>query len=108
MDLNKHLADYNSDEKHFHSSGFAKLANGNQIGSTNSSSFDKRRALNENRRVVMAYDRSALANTSYRDRARVVDDSNKNSSQNKARPSLSNNRANIVSQPAPRKYNPYA
>ncbi len=108
MDLNKHLAEYDSDDKHFHSSGFAKLANGNQIGSTSSSSFDKRRALNENRRVVMAYDRSALANANYRDRARLGDDSNKISPQIKARPSLSNNRANIATQPTPRKYNPYA
>lgn len=107
MDLNKHLADHDESQKHFHSSGFAKLANGNQIGSTNSTSFEDRRILNENRRVVMAYNRSALASGSYRDLHRESLRSN-NTPDGNTRPLNNSGRAGTPIQPQVRKYNPYA
>lgn len=51
----------NNSEKPFHSSGYAKVANGDAIGSTSSESFSQRRMINRYRRAVGNYGDSHVA-----------------------------------------------
>jgi len=71
MDLNKHIVNDNS-SKPFHSNGFARIANGNRIGSVASTSFNQRRQVDDNRRMVGVYSRSAIGNMHGVIRARTV------------------------------------
>lgn len=105
MDLNKHLADSDNKPKPFHTSGFARIANNNQIGSTNSTSFGRRREIDAGRKTVMAYNRSALANIKNRHSYEMTN--NLEPTREPVRPSV-NGRTNSVPQAPIRKYNPYA
>ncbi len=59
MDLNKYIVK-NDDTKPFHSSGFAKIASGDRLGSTASISFEQRQRIERDRRFVGSYQRSAI------------------------------------------------
>jgi hypothetical protein len=59
MDLNKHIVT-NDTSKPFHSSGLARVANGDHVGSTSNVSFNQRQHIECNRRLVYGYNRSVL------------------------------------------------
>lgn len=61
MDLNKHII-ANTTSKSFHSNGIAVAANGNHFGATSSISFEKRRQIDSDRRLVANYQRSNIGN----------------------------------------------
>ena len=61
MDLNKHIVTDNND-KPFHSSGYAKVASGNRIGSVSHVSFGQRQQIDGNRSRVDLYKRSTIGN----------------------------------------------
>jgi hypothetical protein len=61
MDLNQHIVTTNT-SKPFHSNGFAKGANGNRLGPTTSMSFEQRKQIDRNRRLVANYQRSNIGN----------------------------------------------
>ena len=60
MDLNKHIV--TDDNQHFHSSGIARVANGNRIGSVSTISFEKRQQIEKNRQKIGSYNRSVIGN----------------------------------------------
>ncbi|MDK2898841.1 MAG: hypothetical protein PWQ10_28 [Patescibacteria group bacterium] len=105
MDLNKYVVN-NDSSKSFHSNGFAKVANGDRIGSATPESFKQRRQIDNNRRIIGAYSRSSIGNMRsvvrpmpvIASRARFVKTTN-------IRPAAQQH--NIVAQ-ARRTYNPYA
>lgn len=105
MDLNKHMANYPDEPKPFHSSGLARAAKGDQIGSTNATSFERRRLLNDDRRVVMAYNRSSLAGDSYKSINRPI---NKEDEAVNSRPVIALNKPSRPTNVPLRKYNPYS
>lgn len=53
----------NDADKPFHSSGFAEVANGSQMGATSAESFDRRYQVDQNRKLVQKYRDSSLART---------------------------------------------
>lgn len=61
MNFNKRIV-MNSDDRPFHSSGYARVANGNRIGSVANVSFDKRQQVEKNRQKVDSYRRSTVGN----------------------------------------------
>jgi|GEM_PF-3681551 len=71
MDLNKYIVT-GDNSKSFHSSGLAKVANGDRMGSVAPESFSQRRQIDNNRRVIGAYNRSSIVNTRSVIRARPV------------------------------------
>jgi hypothetical protein len=60
----------NEPEKPFHSSGYAEVANGGSIGSTNSQTFNQRYAADQDRTFVRKYRDSHIARGSMRHHAR--------------------------------------
>jgi len=71
MDLNKYIIT-GDNSKSFHSSGLAKVANGNRIGSAAPVSFNQRRQVDDNRRIINVYSRSTIGNSFNRIRPRPV------------------------------------
>lgn len=62
MDLNKHIIS-DDNNKPFHSSGYAKVASGNRIGSVGVDSFSQRQNIEKNRQKIGMYRRSAIGNS---------------------------------------------
>jgi hypothetical protein len=61
MDMNKHIVSEDKN-KPWHSHGYARVASGNQLGSSSSISFDRRQQIENNRQVVLGYNRSSIGN----------------------------------------------
>lgn len=59
MDINKHIIKVN-DEEIFHSSGYAQVASGNNLGSTSSVTFNQRLQVEKNRSVIGSYRHSSI------------------------------------------------
>lgn len=59
MDLNKYVIN-NDNSKPFHSSGFARIANGDRVGSTGGDSYSQRQQIDNNRRIIYGYNRSVI------------------------------------------------
>jgi len=62
MDLNKHIV-ANDNHKPFHSSGYARVANGDRIGSVSNVSFNQRQRIDNNRQTVDLYKRSVVGSS---------------------------------------------
>lgn len=62
MNLNKRIIS-NNDDKPFHSSGYAKIASGNRIGSVSAVSFGQRQQIDNSRSTVDLYKRSTIGNS---------------------------------------------
>ncbi len=111
MDLNNHIVKPD-DDKPFHSNGYAVVAQGNQIGSTASISFEQRQLIDRNRKIIDNYHRSAIGGTYGALRAKPVaehqiDRSTIRRGQSLGqRPGLSSQKR--FSEPQSRTYNPYA
>lgn len=101
-------------EKPFHSSGYAQVAGGGAIGSTNSQSFRQRHYIEHNRQHVNRYGDSYIATGVHaREGLRKSDDTDKGKRSTHA-PALGGRgrispppRRHGFSEPPPR-YNPYA
>ena len=104
----------NNDDKPFHSSGYARVANGNRIGSVASVPFGQRQQIEKNRQKVDSYRRSTVGSAYGVLRAKryvkpttpISDASNslqKNNSNNASSPVR-----RTFSEPGGRSYNPYA
>ena len=113
MDLNKHIVS-DGDDKPFHSSGYAKVANGNRIGSVANTSFSRRRYIDQNRSVIGIYKRSAIGSGYGELRSkRVARPVNNQSVDNKTTLQQHNSAPNQTTpmrfnEPNSRGYNPYA
>lgn len=59
-------------EKPFHSSGYAEVAQGGQIGSTNTQTFGQRYKIDQNRSAVRKYRDSYVGQGALRDQGRSV------------------------------------
>lgn len=110
MDLNKHIVK-NDDDKIMHSNGYASIANGDRIGSTDNTSFIQRRAIDNNRRVVGNYRRSIVGNAFGSLKAKQVTPGeiklDTNLRQNNPRPIINSGQRRF-SEPSSRPYNPYS
>jgi len=62
MDLNKHIV-INNNRKPFHSNGYARIANGDRIGSVGNTSFNQRQYIDNNRQTVDLYKRSVVGSS---------------------------------------------
>ena len=62
MDLNKHIVT-NDTSKPLHSSGFAKIANGDRIGAAGNTSFYQRQQFDRSRQIIDGYQRSSIGNS---------------------------------------------
>jgi len=113
MDLNQHIVK-NDDDKPFHSNGYAQVANGNQIGSTTSVSFEQRQLIERNRQLINNYNRSAIGSTYGVMRAKPVAPSattNRTSMRQRSTVPQNNIKGTAprhFSEPSGRTFNPYA
>lgn len=71
MDLNKHIVTDDSSSL-FHTSGYAQVANGNNLGAVNTQTFEQRQQIERNRQIVGGYSRSAMGQSYSAVRARPV------------------------------------
>lgn len=99
----------NSDEykkQLFHSNSYASIVDGNRIGSTSHISFNKRQKIENNRNVVMGYNRSAIGvGYNYRSVSRSSSSvRDRNSESPRIHRSVN---APIQSKPTTRKYDPF-
>lgn len=62
MNFRKPTINHHTDRP-FHSSGYAQIANGGRIGSTDVTSYAMRRSVENNRRKISPYQRSILGNS---------------------------------------------
>lgn len=111
MDLNKHIVT-NSDNKPFHNSGFAVIANGDRLGSTSSVSFSQRQQIERSRQRVAGYQHSALGSTYGVLRAKPAARRVLNRNVRSSKPSLQQRNSiglapRHFKEPAARAYNPY-
>lgn len=107
MNLNK-LNQAENNEKPFHSNGYAIVANGNNIGSVNNISFERRLNIDRNRQKIGPYRRSIVGSQYSSLRAKQSENSNKvNATQSKSLESRSALNRRFV-EPARRNYNPFA
>lgn len=60
INLNKHIAIPIPEQDAFHSSGFAKVASGNRVGTVSRDTFAQRRQADINRRVISNYRQSNI------------------------------------------------
>lgn len=111
MDMNKHIVtNEESGATPFHTHGFAKVASGDRLGAVSPTSFEERIKLENSRKLVGGYRRSALGSTYNPTRPRVA-------GPNSTRPGV-NTRATpgrgvgipkrSFREPPTRGYNPYA
>lgn len=103
-------------DKPFHSSGYAEVAQGTSMGSTNAQSFGERYRVNMNRQHIQRYSDSHLANAPFR---RTVDsnEQDQNSSVTDRRRSVTQPKPIVIpprtqqrprfSEPTGRNYNPF-
>ena len=102
---NKYLGQQNKNI--FHTSGYARLAQGGVIGSTSTETFERRRQIERNRRAVRRYGDSLIGRGHMREVAQ-------NSTQNPMRYGGSYSPRSSVQAPPrtfhepPPRYNPYA
>jgi len=111
IDLNKHIVP--DDKSLFHSHGFAKLANGEQIGSSANISFNERLTIENNRQLIGGYNKSAIGNTYSAVRPKTVDGPNGVAKRGQLiLPQNRVNRLNIAprkfTEPSARTYNPFS
>lgn len=111
MDLNKHIVP--DDKSPFHSHGLAKLAHGDQIGSSANVSFNERIKIENNRQLVGGYNKSAIGNTYGTIRPKTVDKPNESLKRSQlATPQHRTNRLNVAprkfTEPPARNYNPFS
>lgn len=111
MDLNKHIV--TDDKNPFHSHGFAKLANGEQIGSSANISFSERLKLENNRQLVGGYNKSSIGNTYGAIRPKTVDKPDGATKRSQlVMPQNRLNKLNVTprkfSEPQARTYNPFS
>lgn len=111
MDLNKHT--FNDNNKPFHSSGYARVASGDRIGSVSSISFNQRQHIDNNRQTIDLYKRSAMGRARGVLKAKQFDRPTASPNENKNSNSLQqyNSSAPVVrrfTEPSSRGYNPYA
>lgn len=71
MDLNKYIVK-NDGNRPFHSSGYARVANGDNVGSTSDITFNQRLEIDHNRRLVGSYKRSLIGSATVIPRIRSV------------------------------------
>jgi hypothetical protein len=116
MDLNKHIVK-NNNNKPFHSNGFAQIAVGDRVGSTDNSSFEQRQQIDRQRRLVYGYNRSAIGSTYGVMRAKqVLNNSNRLATgplslqQHKVQPPVIDHQSNQqhFNEPLARNYNPFS
>ncbi len=110
MDLNKHIVT-NDNASHFHSSGYARVAYGDRVGSTTTESFGTRRRIDSSRQIINGYHRSAIGNTYGAVRAKPISVDTSRPLGINGRPSAQQYNANSQvrpSSPRPQSYNPYA
>lgn len=115
MDLNKHIVT-DKNNSTFHSSGFARVAGGDRIGSTSTVSFNQRLQIDKNRQLVNGYERSAIANSRGVLRAKTFNrDAAKSNIRGFADRSLQQSNSagsssipHHFSEPTSRGYNPYS
>jgi hypothetical protein len=103
MDMNNHIVK-EDDSKPLHSSGLARVAVGDRVGSVNSISFGQRQQTNRERRLVYGYSRSMIGSTRGVMRAKPVLDANGIVTS----PSLQKYNSSNSARPTPQSYNPYA
>lgn len=109
MDLNKHIVT-NDTNKPFHSNGFAQIAVGNRVGSTDKTSFNQRQQIECNRRLIYGYNRSVIGSAYGVQRIKPAVN---NEIKNMIKPSLQQHNSqgvvsNKINNPKPQNYNPYA
>lgn len=113
MDLNKHIITNNNDAgAHFHSSGYARVAFGDRVGSTTTESFGARRQIDSSRQLIKGYHRSAIGNSYSAVRAKPVDTSLPASTYSVNNRPISGPRFSApprrFNEPTAQKYNPYS
>lgn len=114
MDLNKHIAK-NDDNKPFHSNGYARVANGDRLGSTDKVSFNQRQQINYNRQFIGGYNSSAIG-SSYINSSHCIKSTERGtisgSNMYQRLPLQQHNSLNVgprrFNEPSSRKYNPYS
>jgi hypothetical protein len=60
------------DDRPFHTSGYAQVANGSRVGSTSTMSFERRQQIDQNRQRVGGYQRSAIGRTTNEFRPKAI------------------------------------
>lgn len=63
--LTRHIFKHDKKEDMLHSSGYAQVQNGANVGAASAESFAARQAINENRRYVQGYKNSRIMNEFY-------------------------------------------
>jgi len=71
MDLNKYIVK-NDGNRLFHSSGYAQIANGDNLGSDSNTTFNQRLEIDRNRRIVGEYKRSIIGGVMDRPRINLA------------------------------------
>lgn len=110
--MNDHII--KDDNKPFHSNGYASAANGDRFGSTSCESFDRRRQVDANRRIVSGYQRSAIGgsyDTLVANRSIVrgnVNRINQHRTHESSMQQFNSGNQNPTLRPQGRRYNPYA
>jgi len=111
MDLNKHIV--SDDKSPFHSHGLAKLARGEQIGSTANISFNERLELENNRRVIGGYNKSSIGSAYSAIKPKTVDKVDESLKRSQLiMPQSRTNKLNVqprkFTEPSIRNYNPFS
>jgi len=112
MDLNKHIVN-NDNCKPFHSNGYARVANGDRIGSVGNVPFSQRQNIDNNRQTVDLYKRSVVGSARGVLRAKQYIRPTASTDTNKNNNSLQQNNSAkpVIEQfiePSSRGYNPFA
>lgn len=110
MNFRKPIVNHYTD-KPFHSSGYAQIANGGRIGSTDVTSYAMRRSVDNNRRKISPYQRSIVGNTRSVIKAKQykhVDFNNTNTEASTGRQAFNAKQGLSYTEPQGRNYNPYS
>ena len=110
MDLNKHIVTDDSSSL-FHTSGYAQVANGNNLGAVNTQTFEQRQQIERNRQIVGGYSRSTMGQSYSAMRARPVVSRDIARTSMRPRAAMPNRPVSggqaHFSEPQGRSYNPY-
>lgn len=123
MRINKFIGT-NSDEKPFHSSGYAQVSQGERIGSVSAETFSQRQATQKNRQLIghykdarisqnRSYDHSSRTSSYRTPSSRRVEHTAdarqelSNDSMQNRQPSASASNRTVFNEPKSRKYDPY-
>jgi len=107
MDLNKHIVAGDNGSP-FHSNGFARIVNGNRIGSTGRMTFAQRQNIDKNRRLIYGYQRSSIGSAYGSMRAAAILPNNTVGTGNQAQSRQQFNSMGGANAAPARKYDPYA